>query len=204
MTLHSYETWQSIWTPLLTEAANRANVREHGSPGFAQSATSIILAKASWEAFQNEFVELRDLPVEIKAKSLTNALLHISTGLGVEPFTFSQGTIWEALLCVNRLRNAITHHTANPHKAGEAPAGLLKSLQRYGVVVSPCSTVPWESLLVTPRSAAWSCRIVGTAMVELERIPSRRRRSPSLVEERVSEALEAILEEWPSSYYHHA
>ncbi len=193
---YSYETWQSIWAPLLTEAVERACTKERGSQRFAHLATSIILAKASWEAFQNEFIESRYLPPVIKTKTFTNALVAICNALEIKEINFQTGTIWEALLCVSKLRNAIVHHSAQPLKPGEAPSGLIRLLQNHGLVDASSPTAShWESLLVTPKTAAWACTVVGKAILELERVPNRRRRSPALVEERVFEALNLLSQE---------
>ncbi len=192
MPLAPAETWESIWAPLLMEAARQAGARTNRASGFAQFVTAIVLAKASWEAFQNEFVESRNLPPEIKAKSLTNAIPLICHALGVEVINFQCRTVWESLLCVSRLRNAIIHHAANPHKQGEAPSGLMEDLKRHGVIDYSNSKTSWESLLVTSKTASWSCIVVGKAILELERIPNRRRRSPTLVEQKVLEALQIL------------
>ena len=186
------ETWESIWAPLLIEAVQHTRTQEKGAQRFAQLATSIILAEASWEAFQNEFVESRYLPSEIKAKTFKNAIALICKALGVKEFNFQSGTIWEALLCVRKLRNAIVHHAAQPLKPGEAPSGLVNILKKHAVIESSNLNTSWESLLVTSKSAAWSCMVVGKAILELERIPNRRRRSPALVEEKVIEALDLL------------
>jgi hypothetical protein len=194
MSIAAAETWESIWALLLMEAAQRACTQENGAQKFAQLVSAIVLAKASWEAFQNEFVESRSLPQDIKAKSLTNAIQLICNALGTKEFNFQRGTVWEALLCVSRLRNAIVHHAAKPHKAGEAPSGLITMLEKHGLIDFSDSNISWESLLVTPKTSVWCCITVGKAILELERIPNRRRRSPGLVEQKVMEALDVIPE----------
>jgi len=193
MSAGHYESWETVWAPLLKEAARQAKAEAmNDRPLFGQSAASIILAKASWETFQNEFVESRELSEEIKGLQLTKAIPIICKELGVKEFSFSQGTLWEALLLVGRLRNALIHHDAKPRFPGEAPKGLIDSLSRHSVIDFTNLNISWERLLVTTQTARWSCTIVGTAILDLEGIPNRRRRSFALVQEKVWEALELL------------
>ena len=187
-----YETWETIWALLLKEAARRAAATWSDSPLFGQYTAAIVLAKASWETFQNEFIESRDLSEEIKGRQLTKAIPMICKELNVKEFSFSQGTLWEALLSVGRLRNAIVHHDAKPRAPGESPNGLIASLSRHGVIDCSNLGLSWERLLVTAQTAGWSCTVVGNAILELEEIPNRRRRSFASVQERVWEALELL------------
>ena len=188
-----FESWVTIWPSFLLQAA-RCAVAETRDPNmaFGNHAAAIILAQSSWETFKNEFIESRDLPQRIKRKPLIKAIPSICRALKVEEFSFREGTLWEALLCAARLRNAVVHHEAQPLRPGQAPMDLFESMQRHCVISASNSDGPWERLLITSRSATWCCTVVGNAILELERIPTRRRRTYSSVEQSVCDALGGI------------
>jgi len=86
-------SWESMWPRLLGEAAQLAKLaRERRSDEIGTSAASIILARASWDAFANEFVEWRRLARDIKKLNFYEKNKKIAQSLGAMEPDYSLGS----------------------------------------------------------------------------------------------------------------
>src|SRR5436309_9881493 len=129
--------WEGMWAPLLAQAAESAVPRQTGvRRSMARSAAAIVLARASLDAYLNEFIEWRDLPRGLKRiRHLDDKLLKIHAELGVQPLPVAEATPWKELKCVVDLRNAVVHHEASPRRAEHAPANLVQRLRELRLPV---------------------------------------------------------------------
>lgn len=187
--------WESIWQGLLWEACRRASPPsrqdELDTSPLARSAASLILARAAWEGYLNEFIEWRSLSPDLKNRSCYEGLAGVFAELGQSLTIVSEDT-WDQLLLLNTLRNKVIHHKADRFKPGSGPHELLEKLAKLSLVDLPTRPAPWERLALSNRVAQWACLTVATAIVQLEAIPTKRSRSLHDVKEAVAEAIRPL------------
>src|SRR6476620_11545951 len=103
--------WHSMWPKLLSAAAVAAAGRR-GDDELTQAGTSIVLSRASWESFANEFIEMRQLPSAWKRLTQPKLVDSLKAWFESEGFSKHTGDEWDRLTVLNRLRNALVHHDA--------------------------------------------------------------------------------------------
>ena len=182
-----------MWGPLLMQAAELANIdTSSGVRATARFASSIVLARASFEAFVSEFIERRLLAKRIKGiHDLRERILAVHAALGVDAPDESS-TPWVELGCVVQLRNAVVHYEAAPRSPADSPARLYGRFQSLGVVAARRKDQSWERALLTSTVASWSCQVVGQTVIRLESIATRRHRSLIHVREQVVRAIQIL------------
>jgi hypothetical protein len=188
-----FTTWESLWAPLLTEAVHSTvNRARPGKDGMAAVAATIILARTSWEAFINEFIEWRVLPADLKKENFYVGLKRILHILGAEPPVFTLNSGWGHLALLNDLRNQLVHYDAAPRASGVAPHDLIRRLGHCGITVSNDSHGTWEQVVLVRDTGIWACKCVAQSILRLESLPNRARRSLNEVDELVSVILSPL------------
>ena len=168
-----------------SDLADKASMREDATLGAA--AASIIVSRSAWDAFVSEFVEWRDLDRGIKRLEFDETLNRVAKELRVSNQLSSGADAWGPLRLLNQVRNAIVHYKSQPLGNQDLPGPWLADLIRRGVVYEGNRT--WERSVCTAQVARWSCTVVGDAILLLESIPTKRRRSPEAVRLDVSRSL---------------
>jgi hypothetical protein len=183
-------TWESMWAAFLAEAAQISSAPLlGGGVSHARHATSVILARASWETFTNEFIEWRKLPRELKGSPFQSGITGIFQALGAPAPDRSRGSIWYALELVVQLRNAIVHHAAAPRTANEFPGEIEDRMKVFGLLRNAPAAPTWERRAFTGQTSAWCCRVTGEAILALEGMEGGQVRSYASVERAVKRAL---------------
>jgi hypothetical protein len=189
------ETWFSIWEHLLVAAATAAARAARNADPLPDTAGAVVLSRACWEAFTNEFLEWRALPSNWKKCSFQPKLSKIYAHLtpGTVP-SFDPGTPYGDLQLLNELRNHLIHHQATRVQRGTAPSNIMERLlSARALSTATQKGSDWERRALCPEVARWACRAVGSAILELESVPAARNRSSALVRGQVETALQVIV-----------
>lgn len=182
------KTWESLWQPLLAQASRLAGEGLIADEPLGAAAGSIILSRTAWDAFVAEFIEWRCLSPNIKSMVIDEAISRIHIDLGLPVPTFRKGSVWRSLQRLNQIRNALVHHKANPMSPSDLPGSWFRELVGSGVIAHHKNRT-WELSVCSPRVAKWSCEVVAEGIIELEAIPTKRRRSIRSVRAGVGAAL---------------
>jgi hypothetical protein len=193
------KTWESLWLPLLDEAAAHAGRGLRTKHPLGHYASAVILARTSWDAYLHEFIEWRDLNRDLKRLHFKEALPAIFKAIGRAPPRFEVESPWVELLLVNHLRNAIVHHDATPRDSGESPSRVYERLVSAEVIPPAAAGTTWESSVLCAPVARWSCAVVAQSILAIEAIPELRRRSFELVRDAVAKVIDSVHEARGSS-----
>jgi len=187
------KTWESMWDGLLSEAARlcaQGHPRSSDIP--SRYAASIVLARASFDAYLSEFVEWRGLPQRIKHARFRDALIWIYKELSLPPPSFVDG-LWDELALLNDIRNELVHHKAGRFLPGQSPGGLIKRLVTKGVLAAkPSAEGTWEAVVSSESIARWACAVVGRSIAHMECTSHNRRRSLLIVVDRLNQILSIL------------
>jgi hypothetical protein len=180
---------------MLREAAlDAANLEAPPRCRAARVAAVIVVARSAWEAYINEFIEVRSITEtvgKLRKLSFSAKIESVYSALGYSEPLFSGETLWARLELLNRLRNRVVHNLSRPYPCGFGPEGLVTALHQMGLP-EPRGKLLWEQVVLVPWTAAWSCKTSGAAIVTLETLPKNRRRSLREVQELVARALSPL------------
>lgn len=186
--LRTRVSWVSLWQPLLREAVESCLVAQIDIGRRIQAAaSSVVLARTSWDAFANELIEQREIDQEIKALGLRRKIEGIYRNLGEDIPNFVEHKIWNHLMVANQIRNAIVHQRTTSLSAGDSPANVLQSLQTLGVISRIPHVQTWEDQVLCADVARWCCYCAAQGIVTLEELPVKQFRSPSQVRSQIDE-----------------
>ena len=189
-------TWESMWDALLFEAAHLCGEQRSTSSSASSSryVASIILARASFDAYLSEFIEWRDLPNRLKHARFRDALDGIYKEFSLPPPSFAEG-LWSEFSLLNDIRNELVHHKAGRFKPGQSPKSLIERLVSAKVINKPKAIRTWETVISSHATARWACAVAGKSIVHLESISNchyQRYRSLQIVKERITSILSVI------------
>ena len=190
------DTWTSLWKPLLFQACHLSLEAVKNDP-VARSASAIILARTSWESFAHELVLTRGFGADVVTatfeKSLDDKLESFGEllyGNGISSKHRFDGEPWISFRHLNSVRNKLIHHNPN----GSAPAIGTRWYEQFdndGLLVGSTKD-SWERRCLSHKTAQWSCRVAGNAIIALEEVPNRRKRNLDLVRNDVYRCLAVL------------
>ncbi len=186
-------SWVSLWAPLLSEAVAACQLaRRDSTRQLSAAASSIILARTSWDAFANELIEQRRLDDGTKELGIKRKIERLLEELKAEPPDFNNSSIWVDLIVISDLRNSLVHQKIAPREPGDSPRDILKKLTSIGNIEAIDETAPWEQQVFKQKVATWCCIRVGDAIKAIELIPARQFRPASFVCRQVDEILKPL------------
>lgn len=161
-------------------------------PPVGRCTAAIVLSRTAWEAFLNEFIEWRGLDPSLKDADFRESLAGVLASLGAPEPALDAGGVWEDLAIVNALRNKLVHFQAKAYPTGGGPRQLIQRLSALCGLLPTGEPDYWERILLVPPVAQWACRVVGTSIIRIESIPTRRTRLVRDIARTVLEALSPI------------
>ena len=156
---------------------------------------AVLLARTAWEAFLNEYVQLRGLRREIRGASFHKSILLTHDSLDLDEPQFDKPP-WRGLDLLTDLRNRLVHHLSTPYQRGVGPRGLLERLHEEGLPRVDPKSEKWERLVLVPWTARWACITASDAIRHLNNLVQPQRE----VEAVLAEVLVPLSEHLPSEY----